>query len=211
MIAQNTPFYLQRSTESVSLMKKVFGKRQVIFRQAEKSEGLYELKSGSIKLQRVLPNGENTILKIVTEGEIFGEYAGQMDTSLKNSCFAVALEENTRIEPINMVGTIGIDQSLRIIQYLAKQAKGANSKYEKLLSSESEARVKFYLKDLALRKGQRFGMETLLKINLTHQEWAMLSDTSRQTVTQTLSTLKKKGIITYSRNRILFRNLETFN
>lgn len=76
---------------------------------------------------------------------------------------------------------------------------------------DAECRIKFTLRELAQKLGKRFGDETLLKLNLTHEELAMLTDSSRQTVTKTLSTLKRKGIITYSRNRILFRNLETFN
>jgi CRP/FNR family transcriptional regulator len=57
--------------------------------------------------------------------------------------------------------------------------------------------------------GKKFGSETLLKLPVTHEDLATLTDTSRQTVTMVLSRLKAQNIISYSRGRFLFRNLDS--
>ncbi len=64
----NFPFY------------KSYSKGQVIYKQDQISEGFFLVKKGSVKLQKMLPNGLLTILKIATEGEIIGE--GNFDSFL---------------------------------------------------------------------------------------------------------------------------------
>ncbi len=188
----------------------VYKKGKTIYKQGEISEGFYQLKSGSIKLQRILPNGESTIVRIITKGQIFGEKTFSQDRNVLTSSFAVALEDHTEIEKIACISTLPEQWVNQILQHLSADSSENLARYERVISLESEKRIKYYMKELAQRIGVRYGDETLLKINLTHQEWALYTDTSRQTVTQTLSKLKKEGLITYSRNRILFRNLDTF-
>jgi CRP/FNR family transcriptional regulator len=190
---------------------KNYPKRGNIYRQGEISEGFYLLKHGSVKLQKTLPNGTQYILKIVTPGEIFGEGKSKETSAKRNNTFAEALEDGTLIQKITsrnlLEPTVGpqlydklLCSNLEIIQRL-----------ERLNWMDAEERIKFTLHDLAQKLGKRYGDETLLKLNLTHDEFAKLTDSSRQTVTKTFSALKKEGVIIYSRNRILFRNLATFN
>ena len=187
-----------------------FGKGKRIYRQGDIAEGFYLLKSGSVKLQKMLPNGESTIIQIVTEGQIFGQKGFHQSKNVYHTHFAVALEENTTIEKISCISSLPEQWVDQILNHLAELAAINIARYERVITMEAEARICFYMKELAQRMGKRYGDETLLKVNLTHQEWALYTDTSRQTVTQTLSKLKREGLITYSRNRILFRNLETF-
>ncbi|MDN3203245.1 Crp/Fnr family transcriptional regulator [Algoriphagus sediminis] len=187
-----------------------YGKGKTIYKQKELSKGFYLLKSGTVKLQRVLPSGESTIIRIISPGQIFGEKTFKEDRNVLNSSFAIALQDNTEIEKIACISTLPEQWIQQIMNHLAQDAKENLARYERVISMESETRIRYYMKDLAQRIGVKYGDETLLKINLTHQEWAKYTDTSRQTVTQTFSKLKKQGQITYSRNRILFRNLDTF-
>ncbi|MEB2775162.1 Crp/Fnr family transcriptional regulator [Algoriphagus sp. D3-2-R+10] len=204
----NQPY---RETIQVNFpLVKSYTKGQAVYKQDQISEGFYLVKKGSLKLQKMLPNGVQTILKIATEGEIIGE--GQFDsTSLrKNPSYAIALEDGTLIQKLDSVTNLLPEVKSQLTQKLIDRALEASQRHERLISLDAEQRIKSVLKELALKKGQKYGDETLLKINLTHEDFALLSDSSRQTVTKTFSTLKRLGIINYSRNRILFRNLENF-
>lgn len=187
---------------------KSYAKRKAIYKQGEVSDGFYLIMSGSVILQKTLPNGAQTIIQLVTAGGIFGQ--GPSSPSL-NTSYAISLEENTLIQKFdgNKLQLPCYDSVLpeKLLEYNLE----IGNRLERLYWMNAEQRIKFTLKDLAQKLGKRFGDETLLKINLTHEELAMLTDSSRQTVTKTLSNLKKEGKINYSRNRILFRNLETFN
>lgn len=61
---------------------KSYSKGQVIYKQDQLSEGFFIVKKGSVKLQKMLPNGILTIQKIATEGEIIGE-GGDFDSYLQ--------------------------------------------------------------------------------------------------------------------------------
>ena len=49
-----------------------------------------------------------------------------------------------------------------------------------------------FLLDNVWENGQKVGYEVMIPLNLTHQDMANLVATSRQTVTEVLSTLKNK-------------------
>lgn len=190
---------------------KSFPIRKAIYNQGEVSEGFYLIKSGSVKLQKTLPNGTQTIIQLVTTGGIFGQGPSNPSSPILNTSYAISLEEDTLIQKFdgNKLQLSGYDSVLP--EKLMASYLEIINRMERRFWMDAEQRIKFTLKDLAQKLGKRYGDETLLKVNLTHEEIGMLTDSSRQTVTKTLSNLKKEGKINYSRNRILFRNLETFN
>ncbi len=190
---------------------KSFANRKVIYRQGDASEGFYLIKSGSVKLQKTLPNGAQTIIQLVTAGGIFGQGSSHTSSPCLNTSYAISLEEDTLIQKFdgNKLQISG-DDSVFSEKIVASYLEIVN-RMERRFWMDAEQRIKYTLKDLAQKLGKRYGDETLLKVNLTHEEIGMLTDSSRQTVTKTLSNLKREGKINYSRNRILFRNLETFN
>ncbi|PZX51940.1 Crp/Fnr family transcriptional regulator [Algoriphagus chordae] len=189
---------------------KSYTKGQAIYKQDQISEGFYLVKAGSVKLQKMLPNGFQTILKIATAGEIIGEGDFNNALPIKNLSYAIALEKGTLIQKIDSFCNLSQAGKAKLTQHLVDRTIEASHRHERLISLDADQRIKAVVKELAIKIGKKYGDETLLKINLTHEDFALLSDSSRQTVTKTFSTLKKQGIINYSRNRILFRNLENF-
>lgn len=190
---------------------KSYSKREIIYRQGEPSFGFYLVKHGSVKLQKTLPNGSQSILKIITAGEIFGDGLSIESLNTKNNTFAIALEDGTLIQSISTKNFQDPKVGCQLLDKLQSYNLELTRRLEQLNWMDSESRIKNLLFNLAQKLGKQYGDETLLKLNLTHEEIAMLTDSSRQTVTKTLSKLKKDGVINYSRNRILFRNLKTFN
>ncbi len=61
---------------------------------------------------------------------------------------------------------------------------------------------------MAEKYGTPVGNEILLKHDLTHQDFANLTATSRQTVTVTLNDLRDNNLIYMERKKILIRDLD---
>ena len=202
---------IRESIQVIFPVSKSYTKGQTIYKQGHISEGFYLIKKGSLKLQKMLPNGLQTILKIATEGDLIGEGDFGSVTSRINPSYAIALEDGTIIQKLDPISKLPEDVKSHLTQKLIDRALESAQRHERLISLDAEQRIKSALKEIALKIGKKFGDETLVKINLTHEDFALLSDSSRQTVTKTLSAMKRQGIINYSRNRILFRNLENFN
>ncbi|MEM9023947.1 MAG: helix-turn-helix domain-containing protein, partial [Bacteroidota bacterium] len=63
--------------------------------------------------------------------------------------------------------------------------------------------------ETAQERGRRVGDEWLLKHQLTHQDIANLTATSRQTVTIVLNELKEKDLIHFDRKSILIHDIDS--
>ncbi|MEX2565130.1 MAG: helix-turn-helix domain-containing protein, partial [Cyclobacteriaceae bacterium] len=80
-----------------------------------------------------------------------------------------------------------------------------------IMFKTSEQRIRSFIKEIAFDFGRNIIGEKSqweIKIRLTHQEVGKLTASSRQTVTTIFNELEKENIISYSRNRILVRDIE---
>ncbi len=183
-------------------------KGEHLFSQGDEFKGYFLIKSGLIKTLRSHESGGRSILSIKIQGEFLGEY--RADELRRNyTYFASALEDNTVVEFIPLEEEAPLKLQ-KILETLQLEIQTARIRLERILFQDAEERIKQALKDLGNKLGKRFGEETLLKISLTHEDLAILADTSRQTVSTVLFGLKSQNKINYSRGRILFRNLKNF-
>ncbi|MBY5950508.1 Crp/Fnr family transcriptional regulator [Algoriphagus sp. NF] len=182
-----------------------FQKGEQILGQGKLFQGYFLIKSGLVKTVRYQESGNSTLLSIKDQGEFLGEFHEE-HTEKRLSYSAFAMEDNTLVEKIQMEEHPNL-KLMRIIQTLQEEIHTARLRLERMLFQDAEFRIISVLKDLGERFGEKYGDETLLKLPLTHEELAKLTDTSRQTVTTILSGLKAQNKINYSRGRILFRNI----
>jgi len=80
------------------------------------------------------------------------------------------------------------------------------SRLEGMVFKNSRSRIIDFLVELAIKRGERVGFETVVRKFLTHQEIANITATSRQTVTTVLNELRTKEIIKFDRRRLLIRD-----
>ncbi|WP_026952217.1 Crp/Fnr family transcriptional regulator [Algoriphagus mannitolivorans] len=200
---QAKPSGLNRSFPCLKTLKR----DEALFLQNEEFKGYYLVKSGLIKTIRTHESGAKAILSFKIQGELMGELI-ETELGKKHSYSAIALEDNTVVELIPFEDPSQL-KLMRILENLQLEILQVRTRLERILFQDAEQRIKLTLKDLALRMGRNFGKETLLKLPMTQEDLAILTDTSRQTVSMVLAGLKSQNKITYSRGRILFRNLET--
>jgi len=186
-------------------------KGQFIYFPKDPSRVLFFLKKGRVKLGSYSESGKEIIKIVLYPGEIFGEMAITGETNRKD--FAIALDEGTRMCTINVVEFQEIlnanpSLSMKMTKKIGERLRNVERKLEDLLFKDARTRVINFMKEMANQYGKQIGTETLVKHNLTHQEIAGLTATSRQTVTTVLSDLKEKDIIYVERNRFLIRSLE---
>ncbi|MCB0681945.1 MAG: Crp/Fnr family transcriptional regulator, partial [Saprospiraceae bacterium] len=98
--------------------------------------------------------------------------------------------------------------SLFLMKMMGSRMLEMENRLEALVFKDSRTRIIEFIRDLAQKKGQRVGYETLVRKFLTHQEIANLTATSRQTVTTVLNDLRNKNILTFNRRRLLVRDMK---
>jgi CRP/FNR family transcriptional regulator len=174
---------------------------------------VYIIHEGLVFLSYIDVNGKKIILDILSPGSVFGD--------LDFTGNAPSKYENLFIEPFKEAGVCEMSRKdfqeilqnnpefmLSILSGLSKKLIGLENKVGTLFFSDVEARLISQIVNL----GQKYGVEddrkVTLKMKITHEKLAQMIGAARETVTETLSNLKKRGIIkTNSKNHLtLYKN-----
>ena len=186
-------------------------KNEVIYLPYEKSNTLYFLKEGKVKIASVSEDGKEMIHAILGQGEIFGELAIADDQSERRQ-IAEATEDalicSIDVKEFGEFMQNNSNLNLSITKAIGFRLRKIQARLESLWFKSAPERISSFIKDLADEHGKDNGDEKVVQLNLTHQEIASLTATTRQTVTSTLNDLEKKEIIIYDRKRILIKKYD---
>lgn len=190
-------------------VQKKYKKGEYIYIPDEQADQIYLLSEGRVKIGAYGDGGKEITKAILTAGEVFGELS--LIGEQKRRDFAYAMEATTVCTiSVNEMKSLMREHSglqLFIMKIMGNRVLEMEQRLESLVFRDSRTRIIEYLENLAKRKGQRVGYETVVRRFLTHQEIANLTATSRQTVTTVLNELRTKNIITFNRKRLLIRDL----
>lgn len=191
--------------------QKKFKKGEYIYIPNEEADCIYLISEGRVKVGAYGDGSKEITKTILNEGEVFGELS--LIGENKRRDFAYAMEQTTvcviTVEEMKSLMREYSGLQLFIMKIMGNRVLEIEQRLESLVFRDSRTRIIEYLLNLAKKKGQRVGYETVVRRFLTHQEIANLTATSRQTVTTILNELRTKNIITFNRKRLLVRDLET--
>ena len=194
-------------------IQRKYKKGEYIYIPNEYADQIYLLSEGRVKIGAYGDSGKEITKAILTTGEVFGELS--LIGEQKRRDFAYVMETTTvcTISVNEMKGLMREHSGLQlfIMKIMGNRVLEMEQRLESLVFRDSRTRIIEYLENLAKRKGQRVGYETVVRQFLTHQEIANLTATSRQTVTTVLNELRTKNIITFNRKRLLIRDLNALS
>lgn len=186
-------------------------KGQYIYFPEDPSRSVFFLKQGRVKLGTYSDDGKEIIKTILYPGEVFGEMAvvGQE----KRKDFAISLDDDViictmKVEDLQTMMAMHPGLNMEMTRTIGERLMSVERKMEALIFKDARTRIIDLIKEMALAHGQKVGLETLLKHELTHQDLANLTATSRQTVTITLNELKDQDLVYMERGKLLIRDLD---
>ncbi len=185
-------------------------KHEVIYFAEDPSSNIYFLKQGKVKVSTFSEEGKEMILSILGPGEVFGELALAGQTKRDHTAMATedAIICSISIEELAEMLQKNSAFNLRVIKLIGIRLKKIETRLESMVFKTAPDRIKAFIRDLVDEYGREVGHEKEVKLNLTHQDIANLTATSRQTVTTVLNDLEKDNIILYDRKRILIRDYQ---
>ena len=165
----------------------------------EHENSVFFLKKGSVK---IINTSNNTVKYIVKRGNIFGELA-LYDKNAATEEVAYTLEDCTicYIESEQMEKLMERHKSLKngVLKIYGLRIKKLERRLNDLLYKDSSTRIKEFIIDYLEEFGEtNESGRSIAKNLLSHKEIANLTNTSRQTVSNVLSTMRKEGIISYN-------------
>lgn len=181
-----------------------------IYMPDESAEYIYFLLKGKIKIGTFSVEGREVIKEILQPEQPFGDMA--IAGEIVRSDFAQAMQDDVEILAVRMNEFRSQMQHnsqlmFSCLQHMNQRLMRVEERLASLVLKDARERIIEFLVETAGREGRQVGYETLVKHQLTQQEIANLTGTSRQTVTSVLNDLRKSNLIYFNRNSILIRDL----
>lgn len=180
-------------TQSVTVE---YPRGSVLFREGEDGSAVFLLCSGKVKVTATSTEGRSAILRVARHGDVLGMSAVLGKT--EHEVTAEALEPcRIRVLHARVLHQFMHefkDASLGAAHALAQDYKAAFQEIRRIALPESPAgRLSRLLLDWA-EENRTDGLSALT-MNLTHEELASMTATTRETITRTLSRFKKDNVI----------------
>ena len=178
-------------------------KEEVVFHQHDEKGGLYLIVKGEVKISRLSRDGREVTLALLREGNFFGDMSlldGQprsaTATAMVGSRFLVLDRESFLGNVLSMTGIV-----TKMLEELSKRLRAANQNIENLALGTVFDRLFHFLGHL----GRKFSLvegKAHITRRPTHQELAEVVGSSRETVTRSLASMEKRGLIEIGRTGI---------
>lgn len=187
-------------------------KKSVVYNYGDKTDRLYFVKGGSVKVSKYSAEGKEMIMSIYKTGEIFGLDSIFSEDHKRSEVVEFIEEGRTCSLSINDVRDLlctNLEFNREVFKLIGSRSKKVQKRLEALFFQTSPERIKGFIKDYALEYGTKliYSDEIEVKLPLTHEDIAKLTGTTRQTTTTVFNKLEKDGVITYDRNRILVKDI----
>lgn len=193
-----------------SMMKQPDKKQLIHFSSSAAENKIYFVKAGKVKISKYSEDGQEIILAILGPGEIFGELAitGQSSGDEVAEIVEDAIICELSTDDIQKMLENNPKFNLQITKLIGLKFKKIQNRLESLYFRSAPDRIREFIKELAAEHGDKTGKgnEVAVKLNLTHEDIAKLTATTRQTVTSVFNELEQQGIIEYSRKQILIKD-----
>ncbi len=171
-------------------------KGRVIYRQDDRAQGLFLLKTGRVRLSRITAGGKKLDLAILEPGTFFGEMP-LLGERMRNT-YAEAAEDCLLCvmsqHDIERLVLTKPEVGLRMIAVLSRRLAESEARLEDLAYRSVSAR----LASVLLRLGQGGNLVE----GITHEELGDMVGAYRETVTKTLNEFQSAGYVKLGRRRV---------
>jgi CRP-like cAMP-binding protein len=182
----------------------------MIIEQGTPPSALIVLGRGRARIERIAPDGRVVPLGYRGSGEVLGESClGNLKAYEEN---AIAMEETEVIRiPISIVEDfVAADPAMGspVLALLLTRQRETEDRIESLLFRNVEGRVIEFLLKAADRWGVPSPKGTLISAPITHLEIAQSIGSTRETVTLTLGSLRREGMLDVAGRRLIVKDRE---
>jgi CRP/FNR family transcriptional regulator, cyclic AMP receptor protein len=213
----SVPIFSELPDEALEKIEKTgssksFKKNEVILMEEESGTALFVIVSGKVKVARSSNDGREVILTILTDSDFFGEMA--ILDGLARSASVVAIEDTELFMLQRNDFMILLREhpeiSIVLLQELTRRLRAADMKIKALSLKDAEGKVASVLLQLADEVGKiKQGKVEIDKLPL-QQDLANMAGTSRETISRTLHSFAKKGLIEMDGSKLRILDYEKF-
>lgn len=192
--------------------QKNYKKNETIFLENDPGTALFFIISGKVKISRTSDDGKEVILSIISENDFFGEMAILDGMSRSASVIATEDSELYIIKREDFLELIKKhpEVSITLLSELTSRLRAADMKIKSLSLKDAEGKVATVILQIADDVGKiKRGVVEIEKLPL-QQDLANMAGTSRETISRTLHSFVKKGMIELEGSKLRILDYEKF-
>jgi CRP/FNR family cyclic AMP-dependent transcriptional regulator len=209
LLLKNVPLFNTLPENQLTLLTQVlkrehFSKHQIIFSAGEKTEMLYAVISGRIKVAMGDDQGKEVVLAMLGPGEYFGEMALLDGGSRSANVIAVEACELLSLSKIEFTKFLenNFSMTMMVIRGLVKRLREADKKISSLALMDVYGRVARLLLEMA---EDIDGKRAIVK-KIARKDIANMIGASREMVTRVMKDLETRGMIEIKAESIILKD-----
>jgi CRP-like cAMP-binding protein len=182
-----------------------------LFQEGEKSTELYYIQSGKVQVSKITTDGQELALRICSKGDLIGELTLFCDDA-KYMLNAKVLEDGV----VSVIKRDVLEErllenhklALEFMRWMSNQFRKTQTKFRDLILHGKKGALYSTLIRLCNSYGVMKEDGILINMQLTNQELANFCGTSREVVNRLLSDLRKNGVISIQKGKIIVHQLD---
>jgi CRP/FNR family cyclic AMP-dependent transcriptional regulator len=193
---------------------KAYGAREVVVTQGDPALALFAIVRGRLKVASCGPDGRDTVLGIMAEGEVFGEVALIDGGTRSATCTAIEPCELLVIERAQFFELLESSPAIavKLLQVLAGRLRRLSQRSEDAAFLDVPSRLARSLLDLATRFGERRRAPSsgiYIALKLSQQELGDLVGATRESVNKHLKDWTRQGYLELQGGRMVISDVES--
>ena len=183
---------------------------RVFFTPGDRSDSLFMLKKGKVRIYKVTPEGLQFTLAMVESGTMFGEMA--LTAQRMRAAYAETAEPSEICvlgrEDLEWLVRANPEVGLRMMQVLSERLRFYEERLEDVGLKDVPARLANLVLQLAESEGVMTPEGPRIPTHYTHWQLATMIGTSRESVTRAFTRLQRRGAVLLKDRRIYVKNVE---
>lgn len=185
---------------------KSYKKGNLLCSEGEKSDTLFIINEGGVKISKLTKDGKEQIVHIFTSGDFFGELSlFSNDETYNFDVYAISdLKVCTLTkENMNEILLTNPEISLKLLQVITKRLTQTENLAQNLATNDAEIRIAYMILEFAEKYGIPTDQGMQVKLPINREEMANYVGVTRETISRKLSIFEELGIINLIGNKIL--------
>lgn len=217
LCAKKVPIFAFLSNDEITKIigrtgHKEFKKGEAICLEGEKSDTLFIINEGQVKLSKVTKEGKEQIVHILTSGDFFGELSLFSENERYNfSSYAISNGKVCTLSKKDMDDIImnNPEISLKILREVTKRLVETENLAQNLATNDAEVRIANMLIEFSYKYGVQNKEGITIKLPVNREEMANYAGVTRETMSRKLGKFEDAGIISAEGTKVIvIRNLD---
>ena len=187
--------------------------RAAVVTQGEPARALFAILHGRLKVVSCGPDGRDTVLGIMSEGEVFGEVAlidgGTRSATVTaiETCELLVVDREQFLKLLEESPPLAV----KLLVVLARRLRRLSQRSEDAAFLDVPSRLARSLLDLASRFGEKrpSSKDICIQLRLSQQELGELVGATRESVNKHLSDWTRQGFLRLQSGRMIISDIES--